>query len=730
MGKIVIVVDKGRFRSVQEAANAQRMIDWSDSESADGNVCTECFCALDLQHHLQQISPDTEFIIGTEVPEEGDVIAIGRLAEGVDFLKAARGENPGRERFWIHTVKEGRRTITYLLGQTRSAVLYAISGYLELLGVRWFSPSKYGCHIPVIEDFHLPVIELSQEPSFKTRACYSELLDDSDEAFLDWLMHNRVNFVYLEAYHHTKELKKRGIQVCRGGHTILHQYFSPNKPYPYNHPYRIDHHRPSDPYPLSTEAVPGWDGEEFTYFHAHPEWYGLVNGERSRKMGTGRTEGFGDNFCTSNKDAVRELCGNLVKSLISGELSDAEYLNFWMLDNGAWCQCPECIKSGNETARLCSVVYQLNKSIQEARKSGYLKRDVTILFPAYHETLPLPDLKLPDDFDYEHCVVTYFPIERCYVHHLNDKACTETNSRLWSRLSAWAPSSGGTYRGELFIGEYYNVSSFSSISTFFAEKISHDIPLYFSMGARHMYYMHMTAKDWGTLVPTNYLFYSMLWDVELDAGRLLQEFYSLYYQEVSSVMKEFYGSLELGSANMKYFKHYQYLYEGEEQKRLALFGKLNQMAEREDEIFPLKHMQYDHTEQDSNAGISAVETMEAYHRCRMLLEKARFYCRDEVTAERLTEDTMRFEYTYLSLNYLFHMARLAIFHGSKRFVLARCEYQTAAGYAGQLKQVTEPLKGLLHFEFYKDGLGSTWAEQAFLKYSEIYGGDEGWMQTE
>ncbi len=721
MKKIVIAVDKGAFRSVYQGAEALDTIDWNDSSSPEAETSRECFGALDLLCHIQKLAPRTEFAVESEMPSGEAVIVIGRLAQKVMPVDLS---SMGEEDFLIRTEKRDGRIVTGLYGRTGTAVLYAVSGYLESLGVRWFSPSVHGTHIPVREEFCLPDIQTRQSPSFKTRGCYSEIADDSDEAFLNWLMHNRVNFAYLEQYKNIPKLKKRGIKVCRGGHSILYQYFSPKLSYPYSHLYRPDQEKPVDPYPLSLEAVPAGEGEEFTYFHAHPEWYGMVVGKRSQELGTGRTEGFGDNFCTSNPDAVRELCGRLVESLISGELSDADYLNFWMLDNGRWCQCPECKKNGNETARLCFIVYQLNKRIQEARKKGLLRREITILFPAYHETLPLPDQPLPEDFDYRRCVVTYFPIERCYVHHIDDPNCTETNSRLFEQLREWTGESGGNYRGELFIGEYYNVGSFASVSVSFAEKMAHDIPLYHQMGARHMYYMHMTARDWGTLAFTNGLFYSMLWNVGLNAEHYKKEFYSLYYREVSGVMEQFYGLLEKGSANMKYFKHYQYLFEGGRQERLALWGRLNQMAGKREEVFPLKHMQYDVTLKDPNGGISAVEMMEVYHQCRTLLEKARYCSEDETTALRLEEDTARFEYTWLSLNYLFHMARLAIFHEENKKTAAGCEYQIAAGYAGWLKKITRPLEGLLHFEFYDNGLSATWAEEAFRRYSAIYGDED------
>lgn len=54
MDNITIAVDKGKFRSIQEAAEAQKQIDWSDESSADVRTCTECFGAVDLLRHMKK----------------------------------------------------------------------------------------------------------------------------------------------------------------------------------------------------------------------------------------------------------------------------------------------------------------------------------------------------------------------------------------------------------------------------------------------------------------------------------------------------------------------------------------------------------------------------------------------------------------------------------------------------------------------------------------------------
>ena len=100
----------------------------------------------------------------------------------------------------------------------------------------------------------------------------------------------------------------------------------------------------------------------------------------------------GDNYCTSNADATRELTKHLVEECIAGEWREADIINFWMLDNGKWCTCDACQKQGIYTDRLMAVIDATLKALQQARREGRLKRRVQVVSLAYHETLPAPQL--------------------------------------------------------------------------------------------------------------------------------------------------------------------------------------------------------------------------------------------------------------------------------------------------------------------------------------------------
>ena len=172
---------------------------------------------------------------------------------------------------------------------------------------------------------------------------------------------------------------------------------------------------------------------------------------------------------------------------------------------------------------------------------------------------------------------------------------------------------------------------------------------------------------------------------------------------------------------MKYYKHYQFLFTETSGERLALSAMLNKGAVTEKELFPLKHMQYDKRLDDSNAGISMVETIALYKECRTLLDTAIMKATDETLSHILAEEDMRFTYSENMIMYLFYMTRMSLQRGLGNDILAKNEFNKAWMYATQLEKTTFPTRDLLHFPHYKNGLKATWAEPAFYKYKQIYG---------
>lgn len=696
-----IAVCSGSYSDAKTASMDEANIDWWNENDNNTTVCTECFAAIELRNHLcslfgVNIDDDKVFpICSDDSALEGDVILIGNrytnrttaaiwdqnLSDENDIF-----EQLPKEGFMVRSIEDNTGTKLLLAGKDRVGTLYAVYSLLEKFDIRWYGFGETETHYGDQKLFTVKGWNYNDAPDFITRGGYSEFIDDSNQAFIDWLTRNRVNFISLDKVINPHNLKKRGIQICMGGHHLLNQHLNPNTQF---------------------------EDEEITYAQKHPEWFGLIDGERSFMIGDGEEEGYGHNYCTTNEEATDMLAGNLIESLISGELSRTDYLNFWLLDNGKWCECERCTSTGNYAYKLTLIVHRLNQLIQKARNENRLKRDIKILFPAYHETLPAPDHTLPADFDYERCIVTYFPIERCYVHKLDDTACTETNQDLIASYMPWTPQREGHYKGSILIGEYYNVSSFAGCHIPLMEIMKQDIPFYYNTGARHMHYMHITDRRWGGLRLTNYQFQKMLWRHDLDVDQLLDSYYSDFYTGVSDLMSQYYQVLEEAMKNAKALKHYQY----HEDVRHQLAWKLRR---DEEELFPLKHLQYDEVMDDPNSGISITETVKLIRECRRIIDQALLECSSDTVLARILADEARFTYTEDMIHFYNYLVRTSMAKWKGNSELAKRSLKRAGVYADRLESNLEAVHPTRRFDLFDNGLKASWCEPAYRHYVELY----------
>jgi len=138
--------------------------------------------------------------------------------------------------------------------------------------------------------------------------------------------------------------KKLGMVLARGGHGVQATYINPKGEYPIiiqNSREMRTNQRIHTPREMNIQGIQMGMANSL-FFEAHPEWYGLFKGKRSDRI-----NGFpAENYCTSNKDATKELAKNLVQSLIDGPWKNVDIANFWMLDVGTWCECENCKKQG------------------------------------------------------------------------------------------------------------------------------------------------------------------------------------------------------------------------------------------------------------------------------------------------------------------------------------------------------------------------------------------------
>jgi hypothetical protein len=451
---------------------------------------------------------------------------------------------------------------------------------------------------------------------------------------------NRLNFWTIAEPNHAF-LRKLGIRLTAGGHLHFDRFLNPDEEYPFNHPrFQGDEHKPADPYRADSGEYSGdVNGDnKLTYFEAHPEWYGLVNGRREKFKGD-----LGTNICTSDPDAVAELCRKLVDDLARGEWRQINSLNFWPLDAGRWCECPACRSLGTYTDRMLLLTHQVRQAVAKAESSGVINRTVQIIFPIYYETLPPPSRPLPPDFDYVNCIGTVFPIQRCYVHALDDPDCTEYNVKLWEDFSGWNNQQTSYYRGQFFVGEYYNVSSIRSLPVIYPRIMAHDIPLYHRNGVRHCHYMHVYTNLLGQKRLNNYLFARMLWNPYSDVNATLADYYSRFYGSFSKSMSRLYDRLEYGLSNIKQLKHFR-----------SLAGRINS---NDSLLFPLDHLQLKEYHPVKNDGVDLEESVMALQDCRRIMDTILMQPSDGRMRQILAEDDRNLQYAENTVLLYYHMAR-------------------------------------------------------------------------
>ena len=716
--RILILADSGTFNSIEIAANSEKFINWWDDSDIKQVQCVECYAAIEIAEHLKKAgcTIKIENFVNRDRSGSDAVVFVGKSVIECEGFTMPDGSKDGS----FHSFMHNNSRYVLIWGNDFSGTLHAAFEWLSSLGFRWYTPDENGTIIPTVTT--IPDSKRHLNYDYRTRGCYNEFIDDDNPGLLDWAVHNCMNMLRVNKLFNPWGVKKRGLSIMSGGHEIFYKYLNPNSQYPYDVGDRSTSDRDrsagnrdrsgkimkSDPYAGTCQTVDGSDMAEFTYFDAHPEWFALIDSIRSsRDENIRATEGYytGDNFCTSNTDAVAELAKNMLESLKTGDYKFCDYLNLWAYDNGTWCECENCKNTGNLSRRMLILAYNINKIFEIAYENRETGRRVKLVVPIYHETLEPPDVSLPDDFDYEHIIITYFPIERCYAHNIDDISCTETNLQLKKLYEKWAASSESNYSGDIFIGEYYNVSSFASLPFIFADSMINDIPYYFKTGTRHLYYMHISARNWGMLMLNNCVLAGLLKDTCFNVEEFHNEIYSNYYPATGEIMKNFHNLLKKASLNSKYLKHYQFSKDG---RKLSLIGMIS-----EKEKFPLKHCKFDSRINDPNNSLSFVETMVYLERAAVIIDDAEGTA-NGVELERIKIEKMRFDYGLKVMRFIYNYTILRIAINNQEKQKSTEYFKILEELRTELRKITKPLEEMKYeCPWYENAYKATWHEKSY-----------------
>jgi hypothetical protein len=674
-----IVVNHGAFASAAEASAASDAVDWFGADSPSAAVCTESFAATELRHYLcamTGLDPNepSHFPIRNDRDEvAGNVIIVGNERSNrqcVPYRAELGMGSPQPQGFRVKTVRKKDGFALLLAGNDRVGTLYAVYDFLNLCGVRWFSPSLKDEIVPRRSDLSIPPIDRSDAPRFSIRGFWAEFYEPQHDHvvlegkkgtvdFFNWMARNRMNYWNAgERAVPPGEMLKRGLHLNSFAQPIW-TLLQPDLPYPYRHsgfPGGAD--KPADPYPVSPDFRGDVNGDGIlSYSEAHPEWYGMgPDGQRHFP-----TDPYGYDYCTSNPDMVAEFVKNLVEKLQS-EFKGADYVDWVPQDQrDRWCECDNCKKLGTPTDRNLLMTHYIRQGLKRAQADGKLNRDVKVNFTIYFaaNVLDPPTRPLPEDFDYDAILGTFYPIHRCYVHGLDDPACTEFNHPCIGHLARWRESP--YYKGKFIIGEFYNVSGLRDLPILLTRVMAQDIRYYDKCGVHAMHYMHVPMANWGPRAVTNSQYSHMLWNPAVNVPDFLDDYFRLRYETAHVHMRAWYASLEQTMLNVPEYvttpAHYN-LPPGADPNSGDLARELRLFADgKTTNIFPFRHLRLAGEYPPPDDGPSMEASVHELERCERLMDQALALTVTERVRACILEDEGLFRYAAATLRLYYFMAR-------------------------------------------------------------------------
>jgi len=707
-----IIVNKGPFATVQQASVGEDRVNFFDNDMADDRACTESYAAMELAKFLPKATgikaDEIKFVRPGALPKSGDVFLIGsRFSNStIDQYDLPEGTKLNTEQSYsIRSFKDNGRVVTIIEGADRVGTLYGVYRYLQELGVKFIGLGEKGTIFPNTTADIPADLNVNENPSYLTRGFYTWGDRKVDSDFFFWMARNKLNYWTAENQP-VKLLKKLGVKLSDGGHRVQGIVFNSDDEYPYNHPiFKGDEDKPDDPYKVGDDYTSDTNNDgKLSFFEAHPEWYGMKNGKRTKIIYSSNAATGGINFCTSNEDARKEFAKRITRQLIDGQWQYVDVFEFWMFDGGPnlWCTCDKCKSAGSYTDKMFMVTYDILKELERIRTIGSLNRRVEVSNLAYAATLDPPTMPLPADYDYKNSSVTFFPIGRCYVHSFADPACTEINQGQLKAYQGWTMGERRYYKGSIFIGEYYNISSLKSLPVVFTKIMAVDIPWYYRSGARQFNYMHTPDKMWGTWTLNQYLMGQLLWNINADVSSIVDDYFNLYYPTTSCTSRKFYKQLETATANIKVFKPY-------------LAGRL-----LKGDLFHLDHLHYDEYHPLLNDGPDLVEMIDGMELAKKYIEQSLIDCKDTIEQQRLVEDKNRFDYGYTMYQYIYHMVRTSFFHKKDDKMMAVREFAIVEKYAEQLKNMVDIVQVDYDNSKSLNGFEATQSVGVFNEFKKLY----------
>ncbi|WFB36100.1 DUF4838 domain-containing protein [Kiritimatiellota bacterium B12222] len=327
----------------------------------DSPSVTEQFAATELRDVVAKMGLGSMEILPESSPDTGAArIYIGACRVSAELQALAQNDIRTLRVDTAITHLNPDSGDLHLLGGGDRGSLYAVYGFLELQGCRWFEPGPEGEWIPQVRQLQVPARTLVEQPVFAVREIGRGVDEPSEsEALIDWCAKNRLNRLF--------SLRSHPAWRKRGG-TVHWQHLCHN----------------------STWMV---TNEE--WFESHPEYFSLYNG---RRIPQGKEGGY---LCTTNPE-VQQLVADFVLEWFA-RYPEGDMVPISPPDGAVkWCECDQCMALGGENFTPGPAGSMTRRQVEFMNAVGSLvakeNPDARILLLAYADTVwPYEGLKLREN---------------------------------------------------------------------------------------------------------------------------------------------------------------------------------------------------------------------------------------------------------------------------------------------------------------------------------------------
>lgn len=477
----------------------------------------------------------------------------GQSVRAVTESKAAPGKTAGRDIVLGRTASNLKRHnpdtwptdtiyIGYgdgdiaIIGEGKQGTLFAAFEFLRDQGCRWYMPVTYhkleaGRRIPRRETLQLSGDAKKHTPSFADRGWHMTAVMPGPH-YRDWATRNGVNalttgdpcILYPEHLGRGREKQT--------GHTLA--WFVPS------------------------------GAEESTRdrvkqsFNAHPDWYPLVDGERTWKYKDGRRV----QACLSNPEVVDHVAREVIRYSTEG-YSNHENPNWWLLSIGHndeptyWCECDACraLDGPGSTWKVNDVydAYPNHPKIASGpgplsqryatfanrvgRQVAKQRRDLMVSFYAYGSTVAPPrdpELKLEDNL-----VVEFAYSDHCLKHDIDDPTCP-TNVRLKTWIEDWSR------RGKVVYYDYPPTGRHIHVPTGFFHHYQKLLRFLHRNGVIGL--SGESQGVWAGSALFHYVRARLMWDIDSAVDQLIEEYCRDLFVDAADTMQTYYRRYDEGLA--------------------------------------------------------------------------------------------------------------------------------------------------------------------------------------